>query len=385
MKKTQVLCISTASYLPFPSRKQNVMERLPGAEVLYFDPPVSLIAPLKDPKAKEKLNTWREEGVAVRENITVYGAPPVWPFFNKHRWINRRNQKRFARYVRQRMREQGFEKPLLWCYSPTSCDLADLIPNCGVVYDCVDRHSAYPGHIDPAVVDRMEEDLARRCTQVFCTAEGLYDTLIQYNEHTELIPNGVNYPLFSQAAGRRTEPGGPVFGFVGMLQECIDQDCLLAVAKAFPEGELRIIGRSLPGVDLSRLQAQPNVKFLGLMPQTELPAQIRQFDVCLNPFRGNALSKDVSPLKFYEYLATGKPLVSTPEPRQVRDFGALVQICEGPEAFAEGCRRALAEAEGPDGPALEKARMEAGRACSWDSRVAQMVKTLAERGIRFEG
>ena len=99
-----------------------------------------------------------------------------------------------------------------------------------VIYDCVDRHSAYKGMIDPVVVDAMEKDLATAADQVFCTAAGLYDTLRQYNENTELIPNGVDYELFSRAAespGKAAaEENKPVFGFVGMLQECIDYQCM---------------------------------------------------------------------------------------------------------------------------------------------------------------
>ena len=80
------------------------------------------------------------------------------------------------------------------------------------------------------------------------------------------------------------------------------------------------------GVDLTHLQKYPNIVFHGLVPQPELPAYLAQMDVCLNVFRAGALSKDVSPLKFYEYLATGKPVVSTREPLQVEDFKDVVYI-----------------------------------------------------------
>ncbi|MDO4551969.1 MAG: glycosyltransferase [Bacillota bacterium] len=379
----QILCVSTASYLPFPSRKQNVMERLSDAEILYIDPPVTFLAPLKDPEAKERLGAYKKPGTKVRENITVFAAPPVWPFFNKYRFINRRNQKRLARYLKKLMKAHGFQRPLLWCYSPTSCDLAPLLPHSALVYDCVDRHSAYPGMIDPEVVDKMEEDLARQADMIFSTAAGLYDTLIKYNENTALLPNGVNYRLFSQAAEAKGEPSssGPVFGFVGMLQSCIDYSCLEAVARAWPEGELRLIGRPLPGVDYRELKVLPNVKFLGLLPQEELPEQIRQFDVCLNPFRGGELSRDVSPLKFYEYLATGKPVVSTPEPGQVQDYRDVVFIGATPEEFVDRCREALAEAGTAEGAEKARRRMEYGQACSWESRVAEMEALLRQRGI----
>lgn len=173
--KNHVVCLSTTNYHPLPTRKQNVMSRLRNSEVLYFDPPVSIIAPLKDKKASAYISKYRQPGEKVEghENITVYALPPVLPFFNKFRWVNRLNQKRQAAFVRRKMREHGFgDETVLWCYSPSSCDIVEQVPHSSLVYDCVDRHSAYKGHITPEVVDGMERDLAKPADQVFATAVG---------------------------------------------------------------------------------------------------------------------------------------------------------------------------------------------------------------------
>lgn len=375
----QIVCLSTSNFHPYPTRKQNVMRRLPNAEILYFDPPVSYIAPLKDKKARERLNKYRGPGERAGENITVYALPPVLPFGQKFRLINRLNQRRLARYIRRRMRQHGYAKPLLWCYSPTSADILAHLPHRGLVYDCVDRHSAYRGLLDPGLVDAMERDLARQADVVFCTAQGLYQTLREYNRRTYLIPNGADYQLFSQAAGPNPghDPAHPVFGFVGMLQDCLAYDCLLALADAYPEGEIRLIGRLMPGVDIAALQMRKNIRLLGLLPQSELPRQMRDFDVCLNIFDPGKLSQDVSPLKFYEYLATGKSVVSTREPRQVADYADLIYIADSPGDFVVKCTMALAE----DDPDKTRGRQAAGLAASWDNRVGQMVEKLQETAI----
>ena len=182
----KILCLSTSNYYPFPTRKQNIMNRMTDCTILYVDPPVTLIAPLKDPKARERLSLYKEGPKQALPNLKVYAQPPVLPFFNKRRDINERNQKKLAKYLAKILRENGFGDDFwVWCYSPTSCDvIAPLAKELGLdsaklwkrtVYDCVDRHSAYPGHIDPKVVDEMEEDLARSCGCVFATAHGLYD------------------------------------------------------------------------------------------------------------------------------------------------------------------------------------------------------------------
>ena len=164
--KNHIVCLSTTNYHPLPTRKQNVMSRLRNSEILYFDPPVSMIAPLKDKKASAYIEKYKQPGEKVEghENITVYALPPVLPFFNKFRWINKINQKRQAAFIREKMREHGFgDETVLWCYSPSSCDIVEHLPHAKLVYDCVDRHSAYKGHINPKVVDKMERDLAEAC------------------------------------------------------------------------------------------------------------------------------------------------------------------------------------------------------------------------------
>lgn len=380
--KNHIVCLSTTNYHPLPTRKQNVMSRLRNAEILYFDPPVSLIAPLKDKKCSERLSMYKRAGEKPQENITVYALPPVLPFFNKFRWVNRLNQKRQARFVREKMKEHGFgDETVLWCYSPSSADIVPHVPHAKLVYDCVDRHSAYQGHITPAVVDDMERDLATGADQVFSTAVGLDETLKRYNASAQMIPNGAAYEIFSRVQTEKNMlpcpdklkgVSHPIYGFVGMLQECIDYDALEALAKARPDATIFCIGRTLPGVSLERFKPYPNVIFNGLVPQPELPAYIAQFDVCLNVFRAGALSKDVSPLKFYEYLATGKPIVSTREPLQVEDFRDVVYIAQDGAEFLHLCDVAAQEHD-PDKVAR---RLAYGAQCSWTERVHQMEQTL---------
>ena len=90
----QIVCLSTSPWHPIPTRKQQVMRRLSDAQILYFDPPVTYLAPLKDKNARPKLREWKAPGEKVTDSVTVYRLPPVLPFFNKFRFINRWNQKR---------------------------------------------------------------------------------------------------------------------------------------------------------------------------------------------------------------------------------------------------------------------------------------------------
>jgi len=381
----KIVCLSTSCYHPFPTRKQHVMNRISAEEILYFDPPVTYLAPLKDKTAWKRLFKYRKPGEkGVRENLTVYATPPMLPFFNKNRFINKINQRRMARFVRKKIKLHGFENPILWCYSPTSADAAPYIPHSALVYDCVDRHSAYKGLINEDVVNGLEKDLCKQANTVFSTAIGLHDTLSQYNKNAVMLPNGVNFEHFNRAANETFEVPAdmkeikrPIMGFVGMLQECIDYDKIEYIAKTRPEWSVVLVGKPLPGVNLDYLKQYENVHFLGLKKYDELPAYIQNFDVCLNVFRDGNLSRDVSPLKFYEYLATGKPVVSTPQPEQVLGYADAVYIAYGEEDFVKKCEEALAEQD----DAKYNKRIDYARACSWDARVHQMEEILKNNGV----
>lgn len=378
-----IVCLATSPWYPIPTRKQQVMSRIPDAKILYFDPSVSYLAPLKDHSALPLLRKYRADGVKPQENITVYSLPPVLPFFYRSRWINRLNQARMARYVRRRMKEHGFEKPIVWVYSPVTVDAVDRIPHSALVYDCVDRHSAYGGLMDPALVDQMELELAAKADQCFATAAPLAERLKTAQPKTEFIPNGANFERFVQASSKRPLPDDlrqiprPIIGFVGALQSCIAYDLAEAAAKARPDWSFVWIGKEKPGVELHTLRELPNCYFLGMKPNEKLPDYLANFDVCLNLFAESALSRDVSPLKFYEYLATGKPIVSTRQPDQILQYAELIHLADSEESFITACEGALSEKDA----SAAAARIEEGRKSSWDSRVAQMCGILEREKI----
>lgn len=379
----QIVCLATSPWYPIPTRKQQVMRRIPDAQILYFDPSVSILAPLRDKAAKSALTAWRKPGEQVTEQITVFRLPPVLPFFNKFRWINRINQKRMARFVRKKMREAGFEQPVLWVYSPVTVDLVEHVPHCALVYDCVDRHSAYGGMMNPALVDQMELELAGKAGAVFATAEPLAQRLRTANPDARFIPNGADFERFVQASKPQPVPEDmksiphPIFGFVGALQTCIEYGFVAQAAKAHPEWSFVWIGNEKPGADLSALRQLNNVHFLGVKPNAMLPQYLAQFDACLNLFAESELSKDVSPLKFYEYLATGKPIISTRQPDQVQQFAPIIHIADSAQAFTDCCAGALHDTQ----PERTAARIEAGRQSSWDARVREICAVLEQKGI----
>jgi glycosyltransferase involved in cell wall biosynthesis len=356
------------------------MMRLKGHRVLFVDPAVTWLAPLRDKSAKQSMAVWRNPPKRDEANphIEVIAQPPIAPFYNKYRAINRRNQKRLAGYLRRRLAEAGMENPLLWAYTPTAADILGHLPHSGVVYDCIDRHAGYPGFVSPAIVDAMDEELARKASAVFTTANGLYERLSPLNPRTALVPNGVNYELFANAPMQPLNDK-PTFGFSGKIQQCTDIDVVAYAAKARPDWQFLFLGDPLPGVDTSALANLPNVKVDGFYrPYEQMPAELAKLDVCLNLYRrDNALAWDVSPLKLPEYLASGNPVVSTAFNQAALQYADVIEIADGPESFVAACERALDD----KCPERRAKRRAYAKACSWEARVAEMERRLKEWNV----
>ena len=141
-------------------------------------------------------------------------------------------------------------------------------------------------------------------------------------------------------------------------------------AKARPDWSFVLIGKEKPGVDLTALHAMPNVHFLGLKPNEQLPQYLAHFDACLNLFAKSDLSKDVSPLKFYEYLATGRPIVSTRQPDQILQYAPLIEIADSQEEFIAACEASLTDTapERTEGPHRGRPRLLVGQPRGADVR-----------------
>ncbi|MGE5405156.1 MAG: glycosyltransferase, partial [Candidatus Saccharibacteria bacterium] len=212
---------------------------------------------------------------------------------------------------------------------------------------------------------------------VFVTAQGLYRDKAPHCKEIHVSPNAADIQHFMKAnasdtpvAAEMTLLSRPVLGFVGAIKEWIDLDLIAFAAEKRPEWSIVMIGPVGVGIDVERLQRLPNVRFLGHRDRQVLPEYIKGFDVCLNPFKLNKLTETVSPLKFYEYLASGKPIASVPMP-ELDEFSDVVEFGEGPEGFIQSIERALA-----DSPEKKSRRLQKAHDNSWESRVEFMMDKI---------
>jgi len=212
------------------------------------------------------------------------------------------------------------------------------------MYYCVDAFGEFPGY-DRELIERRERELLAKSDVVLTTSRPLYDTKCQLHPNVHLVQHGVDQGHLARAVTEdlpvpsdlRVLPK-PVFGFVGVVGEWVDMDLLAALARHRPDASIVIIGPAV--TSRAPLNDLHNVHWLGPRDHHELPNYLRGFDVGLIPFKKVPLTLHANPIKLYEYLAAGVPVVSTSLPA-VRPIDQSVWLADDPATTIEACARAL--------------------------------------------
>ena len=274
----------------------------------------------------------------------------------------------------------GFERPLLWSYVPQADWLVETLEPSAIVYHCVDDIAAQKG-VAAAPFREAEAHFAARADLVLASAPALAERMRTLNEHVFYAPNVADTDRFATALEvGPTDPAiaalpGPRIVFTGaVVATKLDLELLEGVARARPHWSIALVGpvgAGDPRTDISALERLPNVHLLGARPYVGLPEVLRGADVALVPYAINDLTRSVFPMKVYEYLAAGLPVVTTPLPALAEITGVVV-AADAPATVA-AVERALAE----DSPAARRARSAAVRENSWDARLEEIGSYLS--------
>jgi UDP-galactopyranose mutase len=275
--------------------------------------------------------------------------------------------------------EEAIRDPILWYYTPMLRAFSSHLRGSAVIYDCMDELSAFK--FAPPALREMEQALLQRADLVFTGGYSLYESKRTQHPHVHAFPSSVDTRHFAQARGALEDPADqaavphPRLGFFGVIDERMDIELVAAVAKMRPDWHLMMLGPVVK-IDPGDLPRQPNIHYLGGKQYDELPAYLSHWDVALMPFALNESTRFISPTKTPEYLAGGKPVVSTPITDVIRHYGELeaVRIAKTPEEFVAAVEAALNNNRTP-GAWLDAAdRMLAET--SWDKTWQQMVDLI---------
>ena len=379
-----ITLLSTADWdNPFWTNKQHVAVELArrGHRVLYVD---SLGLRRPSASARDLGRMLRRLLRALRGPRQV--RPRLWVWsplvipLQHHAPIRVLNRLLLACGLRLCLGWLRLRRDLLWTYNPMT---TDLFPTRGfrrIVYHCVDEIQAQPG-MPAADIGRAEADLLRCAHHCFVTAEHLLDTRRLLNPHISYLPNVADFVHFSQARQAATVVPAdlerlprPRIGFIGAISAYkLDLALLREVARSHPEWSIVLIGQvgeGDPWTDIADLRDLPNLHFLGPRAYASLPAYLKGFDTAILPSAINAYTRGMFPMKFFEYLAAGCPVVSTALPA-LQGHRDIACIAQSPAEFIRAVEQSL---QGNTAPLA--ARLKVAAEHTYEQRTTRMLQLL---------
>ncbi|WP_057627292.1 glycosyltransferase [Stenotrophomonas terrae] len=249
---------------------------------------------------------------------------------------------------------------------------AQFLPNSKLVYDCMDHHGGFEDNADEILAG--ENQLIRQADLLIVTSQWLHDELSSSARSIAMVRNATEYTHFSERPSKvfADSAGRRVIGYYGAIAEWFDADLLRKLALDNPDALVLMVGRDTAGV-AGALSDLSNVRFVGEVAYAELPYWLYGFDVCLLPFKVIPLTLATNPVKVYEYLSAGKPVVSVDLP-ELSQFEGLVRLAADHEGFLEQVKLALAEPSGDQ--ALELPRKQFASRQTWLHRATTLDNAL---------
>lgn len=276
--------------------------------------------------------------------------------------------------------ERGILRPILWYYTPMSGAFSAHLEPSRVVYDCMDELSAFR-FASPALL-QQEQHLFGRADVVFTGGYSLYEAKRSRHPRVYAFPSSIDIAHFDKARNGMPDPADqaaiprPRIGHYAVLDERLDTALVLGIAEARPNWHFILVGPVVK-IDPGELPRRPNIHYLGSKRYDELPTYLAGWDLAMMPFALNDATRFISPTKTPEYLAAGKPVVSTPIADVVRTYGdsGLVRIAGDPASFVRAIEEIFSEADQRH-LWLEKVDRIL-RQTSWDSTWAEMKALIA--------
>lgn len=311
-------------------------------------------------------------------NITLARPPKLLP--NTLTAGRKFNEALFRTHVRRESRRLGMERPLLWLNPHSAVHLVGQMGQQATVYDITDDWiSLTQSPRLTQLITTQDAQLCRRADAVIVCSQKLFDLKRDLARNLHLIANGVDaahYRRVLDGAGPLPPAAAawtrPVLGYTGTIHpDRVDVTLVEALARQMQAGTVALVGPDMLGADdHARLAACGNVVLTGPVPYADVPDYMRAFDVCITPHRVTPFTESLNPIKLWEYLAAGKPIVST-NVAGFRDYPQYVRIASGPEEFMQNVREALQEPR-----AVAEARRGAAAGHTWDARLDQMEAVL---------
>jgi len=290
-----------------------------------------------------------------------------------------------TRLIRKSLVPKAHTRPILWIANVHKAFLMKEVPSSVKVFDAIDDWESVEAY--QRLSERIRagyKTVLEQADIIFTVSRHLRDRFMG-QARTDLVfhlPNGVDLGIFSNPAPPPSSPTrtmkdrAPLLTYVGVLSERTDLDLLEKTARDLPFCRIRLVGPMTRAVERERkrLRYIPNLDWKGRVHHSEVPALLRESDVLFLPHKRSTLSLSMDPLKLYEYLTTGLPVVATPVP-PCEDYSKLIYMAEG-KAFSKKIEDALEEYQRPDAESLWSQRIQEARLHGWETRIEEILDRL---------
>ena len=361
-RRPLMLCLSHLRWGFVYQRPQHVMSRLAQSyDVLFFEEPV--FADRVEPQLQ---SSHPAEGVTV--------LVPQLPAGTPHEDVISMQRDLLDAYLAQHRHDEL----LLWYLTPMSLAFTDHLKGQVTIFDCMDELSAFMG-APPELIEK-ERQLLARADVVFTGGYSLWEAKRHQHANAHAMPSSVDIEHFAQARALLADPvdqapiGHPRLGFFGVIDERFDIELVDELARQRPQWQIVLIGPVVK-IDPQTLPRRSNIHYLGAKQYDQLPSYLSGWEVALMPFAINASTRFISPTKTPEYLAGGRPVVSTPIADVISGYGdsGAVAIADTPAAFIAAVEQALS-AEARDRVIAQADAALDGM--SWDKTCAAMKEQI---------
>jgi glycosyltransferase involved in cell wall biosynthesis len=376
-----IVCVGFADWdSELWTNQHHLMSQLATANRVLFIESLGLRRPQLAGRDLKRIVRRIKRGLARprRANGLHVLSPLVLPLHDIS-WVRAFNARLLPALVGRAVRGLSLERPILWAYVPQAEALIDTLKPSLVIYHCVDDISAHE-RIDSQSFLAAERRFAARADLVLASAPELARRMRTLSNNVLFAPNVADTELFAQALedgetdAAIAELPTPRLVFTGAISRLkVDVGLLVELARARRDWSLALVGPvglGDPRTSVDELAAEPNIHLLGARPYDELPAVLRGADAGLIPYLRNQLTDSIFPMKVYEYLAAGLPVVSTPLPA----LEGVEAVVSAPDALAFS--QALEHELSTDSPERRLARSDDAREHSWKARLREIAAAI---------
>jgi len=393
MKKNDIICFAGNLYDQKPwTNRQQIMTKLSeiGYRVIYIEPPKNIIYQfiklILNIKQEQKVIKWFKRLIRLekrKKNLYLFSLIKILPI--KYRNFRKINYLFYCYFLKRKFSQIQIKNPILWIYTPDAVVFAGKFGELLLCYDCVDKYDEQPYYKKNfKEIEKDEIELLKKADLVFTSSKNLYEDKKKYNNNTYLVHNVGDYNHFIKTTYIETKIpediiriSSPRIGFVGSIDDYkLDIELLLYLSKQRPNWSIIMIGpEGVADKKISTyiLRQYENIYFLGKRDYELLPNYLKGLDVLIIPYKNNEYTRNCFPIKIFEYLASGKPVVVSGLPELER-YKDIIGFAYDYEMFVRLVESFLKN----DTQYQKEKRMKLAKENTWEKKVEKEIEIIEE-------